>query len=177
MRVLVAKVREVPGFAAYRLSYDGILESRWRWGAYYSGIERNDIWRIVPLKNNAKGYIPISLRSADGKCRRTHLHRILAETFISPAPFEKAVVRHLNGDSTDNSLDNLAWGTYLDNENDKKLYGQWHKRTGGAKLTSDQVTKIRERAFKISQKSLAVEYGVSRPTITRIINGSIWREV
>ena len=45
----------------------------------------------------------------------------------------------------------------------------------GAKLTPSKVQEIRKKLTTISQKMLAKEYGVSRPTITRIANNKTWR--
>jgi len=38
-----------------------------------------------------------------------------------------------------------------------------------------EVQEIRKKLTTISQKMLAKEYGVSRPTITRIANNKTWR--
>lgn len=52
------------------------------------------------------------------------LHRLLLESFGYPKPFPNAVVRHLNDDKNDLSLDNLKWGTLKENRSDyrKILY-------------------------------------------------------
>lgn len=50
-------------------------------------------------------------------------------------------------------------------------------RTRRAKLTAEQVTAIRQRAGTQSQQSLAAEFGVSQPTISRVIIGDSYRYV
>lgn len=48
------------------------------------------------------------------KQNRSHkipIHRLIAETFI-PNPENKPTVDHKNGDRTDNSIQNLRWATY-----------------------------------------------------------------
>ncbi|MEV5184213.1 helix-turn-helix domain-containing protein [Streptomyces werraensis] len=51
-------------------------------------------------------------------------------------------------------------------------------RNGEAKLTEQQVAEIRTRAAQGDLQSvLAAEYGVSRPTISRIVNREGWRHV
>lgn len=43
-----------------------------------------------------------------GKKVRKFLHRLVAETFI-PNPNNYKVVRHINGNTLDNSVENLEW--------------------------------------------------------------------
>jgi hypothetical protein len=51
-------------------------------------------------------------------------------------------------------------------------------RNGHAKLTERQVAEIRNRAARGElQRTLASEYGVSKPTISRIVNGGGWAHV
>jgi hypothetical protein len=103
------------------------------------------------------------------------VHNLVAECFIGKRPKNKQLVRHLDNDKTNNDVTNLAYGTYLENEQDKIRHGTWDKRIGGAKLTSIQVAEIRDKLKVKSQKELAFEYKVSRPTITRIANDIIWK--
>lgn len=49
---------------------------------------------------------------------RRMLHELICSSFHGPAPFEGAVVRHLNDIYTDCHKDNLAWGTRLENAQD-----------------------------------------------------------
>ena len=169
---------KIDKFPAYRINSDGTIESRWQWGPYYIGMKKKDKWKIMPLRHNDSGYIPITLCDVTGKKRRTHLHRLLAEVFISPKPFPGAIVRHLDGNSRNNNLKNLAWGTYKDNEDDKIAHGTWNTRNGGARLTTIQVLEIRKKlSLGHTEKILSKEYGVSRPTITRIKNKKIWKNI
>lgn len=49
---------------------------------------------------------------------RRMLHELICSSFHGPAPFEGAIVRHLNDIYTDCHKDNLAWGTRLENAQD-----------------------------------------------------------
>ena len=166
----------IPGFPAYRVFPTGVIESRWRTGQFYSGFETEDVW--APIKKNQRpdGYYALDLRDGRGKSRRTYAHILVAELFIGPKPFSGAVVRHLDGDPSNNNVSNLAWGTYKENEDDKRRHGTWQHRSNG-KLSRQQRDAIRSKAANgISQRLLAEQYCVSRPTITRLLNGSIWSE-
>lgn len=45
------------------------------------------------------------------------IHQAVCEAFHGPAPFERAVVIHLNEDAHDNRPENLKWGTQKENLN------------------------------------------------------------
>lgn len=167
--------KPVANFPAYRISDNGTLESCWAWGAYYPGMESKPRWQRIPLKPNEDGYIPINLCDIGGRRRRTHLHRLLAETFVSPSPFPKACVRHLDGNPYNNAIDNLAWGTYLENENDKRRHGTHATRITNSKLNPESIMmalKLSKRG--IPHKVIALRLSVSRPTISRLVSGKTW---
>lgn len=168
--------KDILGYPAYRLYPDGKLESRWEWGHFYPGIIKPDTWRELPLKYSKNdGYIPVCL-CGNGPKKRTHLHRLLAEVFISPPPFKKACVRHLDGNPINNDLSNLAWGTYMDNENDKRLHGTYAGRASNVKLDSNSRKEVRSmRKQGIPMVVIAQKMNVSRPTISRLLAGATWK--
>lgn len=167
--------KEVEGFPAYRVSFNGEIETCWQWGAFYPGMKSERKWVNLKLSPNDKGYIPINLRDSGGKGRRTHLHRIVAETHVSKPPFPNACVRHLDGNSLNNSASNLAWGTYLDNENDKLLHGTHQSRITNVKLTPDKMLIAKQmHSSGYKAKEIAEKVGVSRPTISRFLSGKTW---
>ena len=59
--------------------------------------KRNKYWMVDLYKNNKSEKVPI--------------HRLLAEAFI-PNPENKLTVDHKDGDRQNNSIDNLRWATY-----------------------------------------------------------------
>lgn len=63
--------------------------------------------------------------SLDGKAYS--VHRLVAEAFL-PNPSGLPVVRHLDDVGTNNSLENLAWGTYSDNTQDMLRLGNHAKQ-------------------------------------------------
>jgi hypothetical protein len=119
-----------------------------------------------------KGYLRVSLRPlANGGTAL--LHRVIASSFIAN-PNNLPSVRHLDGDPSNNAVRNLAWGTQADNEEDKRTHGTWDTRRTGKLVASDRETIRALYGEGWSQKALADLFDVSRPTITRLVNGSIW---
>lgn len=163
-------------FPAYRVCENGTIETRWRTGNFYSGFNLPDKWKPIKAHQNKKGYLMIDLRDGYGGKRKTYVHILVAEAFHGARPSRKTCVRHLDGNPLNNRPSNLAWGTYQENENDKRIHNTWDSRIVG-KLTDDQREEIKLNYSKgIPAQKLAAEYSVSRPTITRLLNGTTWRK-
>lgn len=64
----------------------------------------------IPFVNKANGYKTVDLWE-DGKSHKKTIHRLLAEAFI-PNPENKPTVDHIDGNRQNNSLSNLRWATY-----------------------------------------------------------------
>lgn len=165
----------VKDFPAYRISNFGRIQSRWQRHASYKGFIQKDIWKDLPTYPDHKGYLQVHLCDGTGKVKTARIHVLVAQAFLGEKP-RGYVIRHLDSNPGNNPASNLSYGTYTENENDKIQNGTWNTRNGGAKLTTSQVLEIRDKVITgISRKQLAVEYGVSRPTITRIANNKIWK--
>ena len=67
---------------------------------------------LKPWINN-KGYQCIDLVK-DGKRKHLLLHRLMAEAFV-PNPEDNPIVLHLDNNKLNTDPDNLAWGTYSEN--------------------------------------------------------------
>jgi hypothetical protein len=98
------------------------------------------------------------------------------EAFIGPRP-ENCEVRHLDGDPSNNRLDNLAWGTKAENQADKVRHGTILRGTANpaSKLTEADVLAI--RASNKRQVDLAEIYGVTQPIISAIRLRKIWKHL
>lgn len=58
------------------------------------------------------------------------IHRLVCEAFNGPAPFDRAVVMHLDENAANNRPDNLSWGTQKENLNAPGFRA--YCRSGGA---------------------------------------------
>ncbi|WP_407641233.1 HNH endonuclease signature motif containing protein [Aurantiacibacter spongiae] len=75
------------------------------------------------LEPNADGYPSVRL-TINGKRSRLAVHRLVAREYLSPRPSPAHEVRHLDGDKTNNSVENLAWGTTKENAEDRERHGR-----------------------------------------------------
>jgi hypothetical protein len=65
------------------------------------------------VKTNGKGQKKVNLLHASGKRKLVLVSRIMGKTFL-PNPKNHPNVLHMNGDTLDDSLQNLKWGTQRD---------------------------------------------------------------
>lgn len=146
--------------------------------------------RRLKIHLDGGGYPFFSFRFLN-KTIQTNVHRAVLETFVGPPMLidgRRQVSRHLNGNKLDNRLENLRWGTYEENEADKKGHGKSNKGKAflsirgelnpSSKLTSKQVCEIR-RLYKedVGPIELGKRYEVHRATIHRIVTHKAWKEV
>jgi hypothetical protein len=104
--------KEIPGFdGRYEVSSHGRIRtySNGRWGNKTHG-------RIMTLKRNPAGYSFVALHKpfGGGKCEYHMVHRLVAKMFI-PNPENKETVNHIDGNKTNNNVENLEWATHSEN--------------------------------------------------------------
>ena len=175
---LCSQTIEVEGEVAELVPLEGFAYYVTRSGRLFSLTAANGGPREIAARP-ARGekYKSLTLCGNDGRRISTRTHRLVCLTFHGPAPTDQPCVRHLNGDSLDNRAENLAWGSYSDNEADKLDHGTWDLRRNG-KLSEADVRQIRDLvASGKTQKEVALLFAVSRPTVTRLVNGSIWSNI
>jgi HNH endonuclease len=118
----------------------------------------------------------LTLRSRKGGVLKA-VHRLVLEAFVGPCP-EGMECRHLDGNRTNNRLDNLAWGTRIENHEDMKRHGT--RPTGSrhhkAKINESDIPEIiRMRSAEITLQSIAERFGITRQNVCLIVNGKAWR--
>lgn len=111
----------------------------------------------------------------NGKQYKTWVHRAILNSFIGLC-MAGHEARHLDGNPHNNKLNNLLWGTRLENMKDRKIHGtqQRGEYHASAKLTEKNVVEIKSRISHISTRKLGREYGVSHTTIRRAALGIKW---
>jgi hypothetical protein len=130
---------------------------------------------------NQNGYRFVGLYR-DGIGISFYVHRLVLEAFVGPCP-PKHECRHFpDSDRTNNRLENLSWGTRIENTADKYIHGTAlaaHSETHpSAKLTNAEVRQIREElASGGSDAVLARRYGIDPSCINNIKHRKTWKHV
>lgn len=99
----------IPGVPGYTVSTDGRIRNTKTGGMM--GVENH---------NGRRGVYSRAHVTVNGKGKHIRIHRAVLLAFTGPPPDTKAHACHLNGDSSDNRLDNLCWGDQALNERHKR---------------------------------------------------------
>ena len=75
----------------------------------------------TPAKNRG-GYMTVGLHRPGFPRKVFRVHRLVAAAFLGPT--EGLLVRHLDGDPTNNCLENLRWGDASENAYDRVRHGR-----------------------------------------------------
>jgi len=167
--------RDISGFLGYQVGNDGSVWSQWKLG---STRRLGTNYRQLHLGDNGDGYAVVKLYQEIGKGQMRKVHRLILEAFVGPCPPNQEV-RHLNDIKTDNRHSNLCYGTRSANQLDRHgrgcLRGEAHPQ---AKLTEADVHFIRDaKKTETNYRKLARQLGVSRQTITKIVNRQTWKHI
>jgi hypothetical protein len=79
----------------------------------YNGVRKLPERLLIPQLQK-KGYWAVNLRGHDGINKLIKIHRIVAKSFIEN-PQKKPQVNHINGNKSDNKIENLEWCTNQEN--------------------------------------------------------------
>lgn len=124
---------------------------------------------------NKDGYIRATIRYK-GKAITYLVHRLAAYQKYGRRLFEPGIqVRHLDGDSSNYSLSNIAIGTASENQLDKTPLARHRSARAAAcktrRLTQDQANDLREkRAGGWLYKDLCDFFKLSKSTVSDIVN-------
>lgn len=159
-------MKEIPGFPNYRIARNGVVYSRYLPKVTRGTKRIGEDWR--PLQSvicAATGY-PLVTVVHEGIRKNKRVHRLLMEAFV-PNPEGKLHINHLDGDKTNNSLDNLEWATPKEN-------AQHAVRTG----LCDARRKASEKAVKqiclTTGKTVAKYCSLHR---AEVVTGVCWQNI
>jgi hypothetical protein len=186
----VEEWRQVPFAPMYDVSSLGRVRS---WITKGGSSEVRGTRRLAPViiaafahgRDGCPKYLGVKLHG-----KRFVVHRLVLEAFVGPAPSGHEGA-HMNGESLDNRVDNLAWVTRSENCRHKLSHGTDRRTTArlhpestprgeqvsGAKLNAAAVRMIRSEHGRVTGRVLAEMYGVSQRSIWNVIYRRTWRHV
>jgi hypothetical protein len=91
-----------------------------------------------------RGHLSVAI----GRKNSRTIHSLVMEAFVSPRPKNMEIL-HINGNPSDNCLDNLRYGTRSENIKDAVKHGTWHsekRKKHWARLASPLRTEARRLA-------------------------------
>lgn len=147
----------------------------------YGRVRRRDGVELkASIPRSPREYPAVMLRYS-GKRKRVAVHRLVAINFLGLPPFPNAQVRHLDGNHLNPYAGNLAWGTALENAQDRDLHGRTSrgprparkgKAAGPANGNYSVTHEMTQMAHDMSKK------GMSQRAIGRALGihqASVWR--
>ena len=162
----LVEYRPMDGFPMYRFGSDGTAWSKW-----------SGEWKNLSPVWNGRYYI---IELSDGKSKvKSTLHSFICRAFHGERP-SGMQCRHLNGFARDCRSSNLAWGTVVENAQDRILHGTHiqGESHGQSRLKDWQVIYMRELArLGFLQKDIARAFCVSPNAASVAIRGANWKHI
>jgi transcriptional regulator with XRE-family HTH domain len=162
-----AEYRPVLNFPNYAVGSDGTV-----WTAHGGWIKQ------MKVNSFNKKYNGCNLVCGSRR-RRVCIHTLVLEAFVGQRP-KGMSCRHLDGNGFNNRLDNLKWGTPLEQSGDQKRHGTnlIGSRQNKSKLSEVDIAAIKKMLIgNVPTKEIAFYFGVSSNTITRIASNKTWKHV
>jgi len=162
---------DVPGHPGYRVSRDGVVESRWRrksLGRYGTTAILGDNWHALKPGRATSGHLFLQL----GRGQYKRVHRLVLEAFVGPCPEGAEACHFPDRDPGNCALANLRWGTSADNTEDQRRHGTLicGEQHGMATISESTVQTIRSLAGTMTHREIGERCGVSQGHVTDIIN-------
>lgn len=160
--------RKIEGFESYEVSNMGRVRSLDRVSC--SGHKLTG--KVLIPTQNQYGYLIVSLYK-NGTRYIKRVHRLVSVAFI-PNPEGKPQVNHIDGDKTNNRIENLEWCT--NSENQIHAY-----KMGLNKVTEEQRRKIsqRQKGRKVTEKEKRIrrENAKNKKKVKCINTGEVFESI
>ena len=155
-------------------SLDHIVEKNGRYGNLRQQRYKGRILALNKPKPNK--YQTVNLWR-DGQGRVRQVHRLVIEAFVGPCPKGMECRHFPDGDTSNNRVENLSWGTRVENAADRVAQNTHNRgeRNENAQLTRADIGKIFSlRKNGLTQQEISTIVGVCRTHIGSILRGERW---
>lgn len=135
--------------------------------------------KILVPKLTKTGYHELNLYLNDGTKIYPRVHRLVAQAFI-PNPDNKPFVNHIDGDKTNNCVENLEWVTHQENMEHAKNYslvhrGERHKSSIHTEEQVHEICKLLQMGYR--NCDIAESLQVQSYNISLIRSGTCWGHI
>lgn len=166
--------KAIPNYSRYAVDIFGNI--------YSLNYNKTKNIKIMKQRKNRYGYMQIQLFDDSKKSKLLSVHRLVAISFI-PFIKGKEYVNHIDGNKSNNHVDNLEWCNL--SENTKHSYNTIKTQSYNRllviskeaakrlrKFTQEEVDSIRKKHSiqQLSFRKLAKEYNCGKTVIERIVN-------
>lgn len=171
--------RQILGYEGlYEVSNTGQVRALLRKGLYkgrWSDSSRMT-FRARPMKISVstRGYLYLGLKKPNERSVKYLVHRLVAQAFIGNPPGEQYQVNHINGEKTDNRVENLEYCSSKENivHSIRVLRRKIGESNVMSKMTEAQAISAYHDARTL--KEIASDYGVSIQAIWLLKSGRNW---
>jgi hypothetical protein len=157
--------------------YEGSYSAT-RAGVIYSYMDEDGTRRELKKRYNRQGYQRLALYK-NGVRRNARVHTLILETFVGPG--EGLECDHIDGDKSNNCLENLEWVTHAENLRRAYKLGlivQKGELNNYSVLDTYEVSLMRYLfAEGVLQKELADIFVVSQKLVWTVVQGTSWKDV
>lgn len=162
------KIEVHKDFENYLIFSDGTIFSRSRYHIQKNGRKRFKKGRWLKVNKYHK-YPRISMNS-----KTSYVHRIIAETFLGK-PQKNLEINHIDGDKTNNRVENLEWITHQENmehARKKRLYAQG-ERHYKSKMSDATIREIVElyKSTDLTQQEVADKFNINQSLVSNYVQG------
>jgi hypothetical protein len=175
-------MKDIPGFEGrYAVTEDGRVWSypkKATWKKHQNGhflTERNSGFHMRFNRRVKRRYKRVCLRK-DGKNKDFYLHRLVADAFI-PNPLCLPEVNHLDGNESNNKVENLEWCDRKGNSVHMIKLGNSTRgiKNPMAKITETDVKLIREMVLSgVPRSIIAQTYNITKSNVSHIHRRVNW---
>ncbi len=160
------ETKPIPGFPGYFASSDGFIFCNRPFSP--RPVNPVALRRLKGSTYDKWGHLNVVLRR-EGKGYTRNVHRLILETFTGPRPKGKEY-RHFDGVAWHNRINNLFWGTRLENARDAVRHGTVSHGEGhyACKFSNSTIAAVRKSTR--SQRVIAARFGMSRSYVSQLQN-------
>lgn len=164
----------------YRINTDGVVQTILSRGNKHS-IDNTADWRTLSQSKGATDkhggfYLSVSIKTSNNPSifKPIRVHRLVAEQFIGKIG-EGMEVDHIDGDRTNNKLNNLRIVSHAENIKNAKQRGVFDKGQNAfkGKLKKEQIKEIQSLISNgLDNAGIAKIYGIDKSNISRVRTGA-----